>query len=104
MPVTQSAPNRLVLQSGSTTLTLNKDADQVALQRKILFWRLKPSGVSLSQIADVSADMAVDRASGAEIWHTMLVLHTGAGWAFPAANKQEARDNIAAIRKFLDLP
>jgi hypothetical protein len=25
--------------------------------RKILFWRLKPSEVSLSQIADVSADM-----------------------------------------------
>jgi hypothetical protein len=104
MPVTESAPNRLVLQAGSTTLTLDKDADQAVLQRKIVFWRLKPSEVSLSQIADVSADMAVDRASGVEIWHTMLVLHTGAGWALPAANKQEAHDNIAAIRKFLDLP
>ena len=46
MPVTQNAPNHLVLQAGSTTLTLDKDADQAVLQRKILFWRLKPSEVS----------------------------------------------------------
>jgi hypothetical protein len=104
MPVTESAPNRLVLQSGSTTLTLDKGADKAVLQRKVLFWSSKPSEVSLSQIADVSADMAVDRASGIEIWHTMLVLQTGAGWVFPAENKQEAHDNIAAIRKFLNLP
>jgi hypothetical protein len=31
------------------------------------------------------------------------VLHTGEAWAFPAANKQEAHDNITAIRKFLNL-
>jgi hypothetical protein len=103
MPVNENAPNRLVLRSGSTTLTLDKHADQAVLQRKVLFWRLKPSEASLSQIADVSADMAVDRASGVDIWHTMLVLHTGEAWAFPAADKQEAHDNITAIRKFLNL-
>lgn len=103
MPVTESTPNRLLLKSGSTTLTLDKDAGQATLQRKILFWGPKPSEASLSEIADVNADMAVDRASGAEIWHTVLVLHTGAGWAFPAADKQEAHDNVTAIRKFLNL-
>jgi hypothetical protein len=60
--------------------------------------------MSLSQITDVNADMVVDRASGVEIWHTMLVLHTGEAWAFPAADKQEAHDNVISIRKFLDLP
>jgi len=34
----------------------------------------------------------------------MLVFRSGAGWAFPAADKQEAHDNVTAIREFLDLP
>ncbi|HET7680068.1 MAG TPA: hypothetical protein VFK79_08050 [Xanthobacteraceae bacterium] len=104
MPVTESTPNRLVLRSGSTTLTLDKDVGQAALQRKIVFWGLKPLQASLSQITDVTADMAVDRASGVDIWHTMLVFDSGEAWAFPTADKQEAHDNIAAIRKFLNLP
>lgn len=104
MPVIENTKNRLVLKSGSTTLTLDKNAGQATLQRKIVFWALKPSETSLSQIADVRADAAVDGASGVEIWHTMLLLHSGAGWAFPAANKQEAHDNITAIRKFLNPP
>jgi hypothetical protein len=104
MPVTESAPNRLVLKSGSTTLTLDKEAGRATLQRKIVFWGLKPSETSLSQITDVNADMALDRASGVEIWHTMLVFHTGEAWAFSAADKQEAHENVSSIRKFLDLP
>ncbi len=103
MPVIQSSSNRLVLKSGSTTLTLDKGTGQATLQRKIVVWRPRPLEASLSQIANVSADKAVDRASGVEIWHTMLVLHTGEGWAFPATNKQEAEDNITAIRQFLNL-
>ena len=43
MPVTESTQNRFVLKSGSTTLTLDKEAGQAALQRKIVFWGLKPS-------------------------------------------------------------
>ena len=104
MPVTESTQNRLVLKSGSTTLTLDKEAGQAALQRKIVFWGLKPSLAPLSQITDVNADMAVDRASGVEIWQTMMVFNTGEAWAFPAADKQEAHDNVTAIRQFLNLP
>ena len=103
MSVTENAPNRLVLKSGSTTLMLDKDRGRAVLQRKVVVWRLKPSEGSLSQISDVSADMTVERASGCEIWQTMLVFATGEGWAFPAAHKQEARDNVTAIRKFLNL-
>jgi len=104
MPVIESTQNRLVLKSGSSTLTLDKQTGRAVFQRKLVIWRLKPSEASLSQISDVTADGSVDRASGVEIWHTMLVLSTGEGWAFPAAHKEEAHNNIAAIRKFLDLP
>lgn len=103
MPVITSAPNRLVLKSGSTTLTLDKAAGQASLQRKIVFWGLKPAEAALSEIADVTSDKAVDRASGVEIWHTMIVLRSGAGWAFPAASEQDAKANVSAIRQFLDL-
>ena len=104
MPVTESVPNRLVLKSGSTTLTLNKDTGQASLQRKVIFWGLKPLEAALSKIVDVNTDMAVDRASGVEVWHTMLVLDTGEGWALPSANKQDAEGNVTAIRQFLNLP
>jgi len=104
MPVTESAPNRLVLKSGSTSLTLDKDSGRAVLQRKIVIWRPKPAEEPLADITKVSTDMVVDRASGVEIWHTMLVFRSGAGWAFPAAEKQEAHDNVTAIRQFLDLP
>jgi hypothetical protein len=103
MPVIQSSPNRLVLKSGSTTLTLDKGTGHGTLQRKIVVWRLRPLEASLSQIENVTTDRAVDRASGVEIWHTMLVLNTGEGWAFPAADKQEAEDQVTAIRQFLSL-
>ena len=103
MPVTESTPRRLVLKSGSTTLTLDKDADKATLQRKVLFWALKPVESALSEVADVTIDVAVDRASGVEICNTMLIMRTGAGWAFPAASKQDAQANSAAMRDFLGL-
>lgn len=42
MPVTEETPRQLVLKSGSTTLTLDKDAGKATLQRKLLIWKLKP--------------------------------------------------------------
>lgn len=104
MPVVESTPTRLVLKSGSTTLTLDKNTGQASHRRKIIFWASKPSETALSKIAKVTTDMAVDRASGVEVWHTMLILDTGEGWAFPSANKQDADGNVTAIRQFLNLP
>jgi hypothetical protein len=43
------------------------------LQRKLLIWRLKPIEAPLSDVSDVTVDTAVDRASGVEVCHTMLV-------------------------------
>jgi hypothetical protein len=83
MPIAEHTAQRLVLRSGSTTLTLSKEADRATLQRKLLFWDRKPSDVPLADIVEVTVEAAVDRASGVEVCSTMLVMRTGAGWAFP---------------------
>jgi hypothetical protein len=103
MPVTEKTPRRLVLKSGSTTLTLDKDTGKATLQRKMLLWRLKPVEKPLSDIADVTVDTAVDRASGVEVCHTMLITRAGEGWALAAADKKDAETNAAALRDFLGL-
>jgi hypothetical protein len=103
MSIVESTPQRLVLRSGSTTLTLSKDAARATLQRKLLFWNLKPTVAPLSDIADVTVDTAVDRASGVEMCSTMVVMRTGAAWAFPCSDKAEAEANADAIRVFLGL-
>ena len=64
---------------------LDKDAGKVSLQRKVLFWRLKPVEAPLSDVSDIKVDTAVDRASGVEVCHTVLIRHTGEAWALPAA-------------------
>ena len=49
---------------------------------------MKPIEAPLSDISDVTIDTAVDRASGVEVCHTMLVRSTGEAWALPAADKK----------------
>ena len=103
MPVTENAPRQLVLKSASTTLTINKDAGKAILQRKFLMWGLKPVEAQLSNIANVTVDTAVDRASGVEVCHAMVVMRTGEAWALPAVDKQDAQRKVTALRDFLGL-
>ncbi|MBM3530413.1 MAG: hypothetical protein FJX62_20205 [Alphaproteobacteria bacterium] len=98
-----STPQRLALQSGSTTLILDKDAGTAVLRRKLLFWPLKPVEAQLSQVTGVTVDAAVDRASGVEVCNTMLVQSSGAAWALAARDKAEAESAAAAMRGFLGL-
>ncbi len=101
--ITESTPQRLMLQSGSTTLTLDRDAGKATLQRKLLFWALKPMDAPLSEVAGVTVDAAVDRASGVEVCNTMLVMRSGAAWALAAADKKDADAAAVAMRGFLGL-
>lgn len=103
MPITESTPQRLILVSGSTTLTLDKESAKATLQRKMLFWKLRPTELPLSDFSSIALDKAVDRASGVEIYHSMLITRGGAAWAFPARDKQDAEKNIAVLREFLAL-
>ena len=101
--IVESAPQRMVLQSGSTTLTLDKNTGKGTLRRKLLFWNLKPVELPLAEVAELSVDAGVDRASGVEICNTMLVTRAGAAWALPAADRKDAEATAAAMREFLGL-
>ena len=92
MPVTENTPRQLVLKSGSTTLTLDKDAGKATLQRKLLIWRLKPIEAPLSDVSEVTVDTAVDRASGVEVCHTMLVRRTGRSLGTAGRGQKRRRD------------
>jgi hypothetical protein len=101
--ITESTPQRMVLQSGSTTLTLDRTAGKATLQRKVLFWTAKPAELPLSEVADTTVDAGVDRASGVELCNTVLVMRSGAAWALPAADKTDAEATAVAVRGFLGL-
>ena len=103
MAVIESTPRRLALGYRNTKLTLDKDAGKATLQRKMLFWNLKPAEMPLSDISSVTIDTMVDRASGVEVYSTMLVTKGGAAWAFPGHDKADAEKNIAVLREFLAL-
>jgi len=103
MPVTEKTAKRLVLQSGSTTLTLDKDAGTALMQRKLLMFKLKPLQAPLSEVADFEVDAGVDRASGIEVCNTMLITKSGAAWAVPASDKKDAQATAATLKEFLGL-
>jgi hypothetical protein len=101
--IVENAPERLVLRSGSTTLTLDKAANRATLQRKLLFWTLKPTEHPLGEVTGTTVDVATDRASGVEVCSTMLLMRAGEGWALPAADKKDAEASAKAVREFLGL-
>ena len=103
MPIMESTPQRLVLKFGSITLTLNRETANAVMQRKMLFWNLKPIEVPLSDISEVTVDAAVDRASGVEVFSTVLVTASGAAWSLAASDKNDAQASAGALRKFLAL-
>jgi hypothetical protein len=98
-----STPQHMALQSGSTTLMLDKNAGRATLQRKLLFWSRKPLEAPLSDVKEITVDRAVDRASGVEVCNTMLVTGGGTAWALPAADKADAEKAAEAMRGFLGL-
>ena len=103
MPMLENTQTRLSMKSGSTTLTLDKTSSKLTLQRKLLFWQRKPIEKPLSEVVSVSVETNVDRASGVEVCHTMVIFQAGDAWALPAADKNEAQGNASAIRDFLQL-
>lgn len=103
MPITENTPQRLVLRSGSNTLTLDKDAGTASLGRKMLFFKLKPVVLPLSDFIEVKLDDVKDPVSGAIVSHAMLVARSGTAWVFAEAEKKDAEAAIAALRGFLGL-
>jgi hypothetical protein len=99
----EMSPKRLELRSGSTTLTLDKETNKASMKRKILFWDHAPIEKELQDIADVTVDSTIDRSSGVEVCHTMLVSRAGEGWALPASDKKDAEAAARHVKEFLGL-
>ena len=102
--IIENTPQRLAIKSGSTTVALDKSTGTATLQRKMLFFALKPVEQPLGEIAEVTLDVVVDPASHAEIYHAMLKLRGGGGWVLAADDKKQAEATASAIRGFLGLP
>jgi hypothetical protein len=100
----ERSPQRLVLRSGSTTVTLDKDARKAAMTRKLLLWARKPLERPLSDMTRVSVDANVDRSSGVELCSTMLVMQDGSAWALPHKDRKNATAAADATRDFLSIP
>lgn len=103
MATIENTPQRLVLRSGSTTLTLDKEVGKVSMQRKMLFWNRAPIEKTLAEIVDATVDTAVDRSSGVEVCNTILISRAGEGWALSANDKKDAEATMRRIKQFLGL-
>jgi hypothetical protein len=93
----------LELRSGGTTLRLDRADGKAVLQRRFLFIRMKPAEMALSEVADVTLDVGVDRASGVEVCNAVLLSREGSAFAVPAADKADAEKTATAMREFLGL-
>jgi hypothetical protein len=92
---------RLVLQSGPTTVVLDKVADKATLQHKSFPWERDPVECPLSSISGARVSAATDGESKAEICSVTLVVREGDGWILSAEDKQHAMAAAAAVREFL---
>ena len=68
----EQTATKLVLKTGSTALTLDKDAGKATLQQKMLLWSKKPVEFAFSDIDDIAVKSDVDGLSGATIHHSVL--------------------------------
>ena len=104
MSIVENTAQKLVLRSGSTTLSLDGAAEQITLQSKVLFWKRAPVNAAFKDVADVKIEELHDGASGADIYNMMLVMKAGNAWAVPADTRKQAEAEIAAVRKFIGMP
>lgn len=94
---------RLVLQSGPTTVVLDKVASKATLEHKSLPWERDPVECPLSSIVGARVSTTADDESKAEICSLTLVMHQGDGWVLAAADKQDATAAATALREFLGI-
>jgi hypothetical protein len=104
MAIVENTAKKLVLKSGSTTLSLDGGAEQITLESKVLFWKRAPAHATFKDVAEVKIEQNHDGASGADIYGTMLVMKSGGAWSVPADDRKQADAQVAAIRKFIGMP
>lgn len=99
----EETPRKLVLKAGSTTLTLDKDADRATLQQKVLLWKKKPVEFALSNIDDIAVKSDVDGLSGAPIHHSVLHERTGETIVLTTEEAKDAAETVKKLRGFVGM-
>jgi hypothetical protein len=99
----EETPRKLVLKAGSTTLTLDKDADKATLQQKVLLWKKKPVEFALSNIDDIAVKSDVDGLSGAPIHHSVLHERTGETIVLTTEEANDAAETVKKLRGFVGM-
>ena len=99
----EEAPRKLVLKSGSTTLTLDKDSGKATLQQKILLWSKKPVEFAISDIDDIAVKSEVDGLSGATIHHSVLHRRSGEITVLTTEEAKAAAETVKKLRGFIGL-
>ena len=87
----------VTLQSGSMTIVLDKTAGTATLQRKVLFWVMKPIERPLCALVEARIHKNIDTASKAQMYSTMLVFREGSTWLLSARDKQDASDVVLRL-------
>lgn len=103
MPITENTPKRLVLTSGSNTLTLDKNSGEATLQRKVLLFSKKPHSFPLADIDDVAVKSDTDGLSGASIHHSVMHRRNGEILVLTTEEAKDAAATVKALRAFLGL-
>jgi hypothetical protein len=99
----ESTSQRLVLQTGATTLVLDKESGQASLRRKTLLWDRKPITVPLADICKIAVTPAIDRSCGFATCYMLLVTRSGTHLELPPIGKTDAEAAAKAMSEFLQL-
>jgi hypothetical protein len=95
-------PLKLVLKSGSTTLTLDKDTAKATLQQKMLLWNKKPVEFAFSDIDDIAVRSETDGLSGAKIFHSVLHRRSGEIVILTTEEADAAGETAKKLREFIE--
>ena len=99
----EETPRKLVLKTGSTTLTLDKDSDKATLQQKMLLWRKKPVEFAIADIDDIAVKSDVDGLSGTAIHHGVMHKRTGEIFVLTTEEASDAAETVKKLRGFVGL-
>jgi hypothetical protein len=95
-------PRQLVLNSGSTTLTLDKDTAKATLQQKMLLWNKKPVEFAFSDIDDIAVRSETDGLSGAKIFHSVLHRRSGEIVILTTEEADATGETVKKLREFIE--
>lgn len=99
----ETGSDKVVLQDGGTTLTLDKAAGEAVLQKKVLFWNKKPVVFPLEEIDDITVLSEKDAMSGATLYHSVMHRRSGETTVLTTEPPEDAEATVNTLRSFVGL-